>query len=212
MAILALDQGTTGSTALLFDTSGKTLGRKNIEFKQHFPKPGWVEHDPAEIWQSIERATAEALQIAGLKGSDVEAIGITNQRETSVIWDRKTGDAVHNALVWQDQRTASYCGELKGAGHEEAVREKTGLVINPYFSASKVNWMLENVPGVRKRAEAGDLAFGTIDSYLIYRLSQGKSHVTDVSNASRTLLLGLESLAWEDSLLELFGVPRAAPA
>lgn len=207
--LLAIDQGTTGTTSLVMDLNGKTLGRRTHEFAQHFPEPGWVEHDPAEIWQSVVDATAGALAAAGVQGERIVAIGITNQRETTLLWDRATGSAVHRAIVWQDRRTAPRCAELRAAGHEDAVRRITGLVLDPYFSGTKVAWLLDHVPGARERAARGELAFGTVDSYLVYRLSGGAVHATDVTNASRTLLMSLASLAWDDEMLALLGVPRS---
>jgi glycerol kinase len=209
MPILAIDQGTTGTTALLLDTQGKTLGRATRDFTQHFPQPGWVEHEPEEIWASVLEATEAALKAAGLKGSDVEAIGITNQRETTLLWERAGGKAIHRAIVWQDRRTAPRCAALKEAGHEARVRAVTGLVLDPYFSGTKVEWLLDNVPGARARAEAGELCFGTIDSYLVYRLSGGAVLATDVTNASRTLLMNLRTLGWDDEMLAMLRVPRA---
>jgi glycerol kinase len=207
MAILAIDQGTTGSTVLVMDEGGKTLGRASREFPQHFPQPGWVEHEPEEIWASVVAATEGALQDAGMSGSAIKAIGITNQRETSLVWERGTGRPIHRAIVWQDRRTAGMCEKLKSRGLEPSLREQTGLVFDAYFSGTKWAWILEHVPGAMQRAEAGDLALGTVDSYLIYRLSGGKSHVTDVTNASRTLLMGLRSLQWEPELLSWLGLP-----
>ena len=207
-AVLALDQGTTGSTALVIARDGRVLGRAYAEFTQHFPRPGWVEHDAQEIWAVTQdvarRAAAEAAGEA-----DLRAVGITNQRETVVLWDRETLEPVHRAIVWQDRRTAPMCGELKSAGHEARVREKTGLVLDPYFSGTKIQWILDSDPELRRRAEGGDLAAGTIDTWLIARLTSGGVHATDPTNASRTLLYGLRALEWDDELLDLFGVPRA---
>ena len=185
--LLAIDQGTTGSTSLVMNKAGRTLGRKNVEFAQHFPKPGWVEHDADEIWQSVVTATEGALAEAGVKGDAIAAIGITNQRETTVVWDRATGQAVHRAIVWQDRRTAEQCRRLKADGAEAMVREKTGLLLDPYFSGTKIAWLLDKVPGARERAERGDLAFGTIDCFLLWRLTGGRVHATDATNAARTL-------------------------
>ncbi len=207
--ILAIDQGTTGSTALVMDTAGNTLGRSNVEFPQHYPKPGWVEHDPDEIWRSVVEAVGRALAVAKVQPGRIAAIGITNQRETTVLWDRADGRPVHRAIVWQCRRTADLCASIKAAGHEQTVRDVTGLVVDPYFSGTKLTWLLENVPGSRKRADAGELAFGTIDSYLVYRLTGGKAHVTDVSNASRTMLMSLDKLAWDDGMCTMLGVPKA---
>jgi glycerol kinase len=206
--LLAIDQGTTGSTALVMDTDGRTLARATREFPQHFPKPGWVEHEPGEIWASVEESTREALRAGGIEPRKLSAIGITNQRETAVLWDRATGSPAHRAIVWQDRRTADRCAALKAAGHEARVREVTGLVLDPYFSGTKLAWMLDEA-GLRARAERGELQFGTIDAFLIHRLTGGAEHVTDVTNASRTLLLHLTDLAWDDEMLALFGIPRA---
>ena len=207
--ILCIDQGTTGSTALVLDHGLNVLARANQEFPQIYPQPGWVEHDPEDIWASVETSVTEALSVAGVQASSIRAIGITNQRETSVFWDRATGEAVHNAIVWQCRRTTPMCQRLRDEGHQERVRAKTGLVLDPYFAGTKAAWVLENVPGARARAESGELAFGTIDSYLIWRLTQGAVHVTDVTNACRTMMLDLHTVAWDDSLLEMLGVPRA---
>lgn len=194
-------------------TDGSTRGRATREFEQHFPQPGWVEHEPEEIWQSVDAAVGEALTCAGIRATEIAAIGITNQRETSLLWDRATDAPVGRALVWQDRRTAERCAELKALGHEARVREHTGLVIDPYFSGTKVAWLLDHDPALRRRAEGGELAFGTIDSYLVWRLSGGARHsaphVTDVTNASRTLLMNLRSASWDDEMCELFRVPRA---
>jgi glycerol kinase len=211
--LLAIDQGTTGTTALVMGTDGATLGRANREFPQHFPRPGWVEHEPEEIWASVVGAVREALQVAGVQGGEIGAVGITNQRETTLLWDRQTDAPVYGAIVWQDRRTAERCAELKRAGHEERVRATTGLVIDPYFAGTKIAWVLEHVDGARVRAEAGRLAFGTVDSFLVWKLAGGAAanapHVTDVTNASRTLLMDLKRRAWDSSMCELFGVPRA---
>jgi len=207
--LLAIDQGTTGSTALVMDTSGKTLGRANVEFTQHYPKPGWVEHEPDDIWDSVVSAIGKALDQASILGNQIAGIGITNQRETTVLWDRASGKPVHRAIVWQCRRTADFCAHLKKQGHQDHVREVTGLVIDPYFSGTKIAWLLKNVPEARKRAEAGDLAFGTIDTYLAYRLTAGKAHVTDASNASRTLLMNLQKLQWDQEMCDLLGVPAS---
>jgi len=207
--ILAIDQGTTGSTSVLISPAGAVLGRANREFKQCFPRPGWVEHDLADIWQSVAASIAEALAAASVKGSDCLAIGITNQRETTVIWDRQSGEPVHRAIVWQDRRTAGRCRELQEAGLEELFRSRTGLVLDPYFSGTKIEWILDHVEGARARAEAGRLAFGTIDSWLVHALSGGAVHVTDVTNASRTLLFDIRRGSWDDDLLGHLRVPRA---
>nr|MBP6369061.1 glycerol kinase [Burkholderiales bacterium] len=207
--LVAIDQGTTGTTVLVMDPSGRTLSRHTQEFAQHYPEPGWVEHDPEEIWASVKVALSGALEKGAIDPQRIAGIGITNQRETTLLWDRATGEHVHRAIVWQDRRTAPTCERLRAEGKLDLVRGRTGLVLDPYFSGTKVAWMLDAVPGARARATAGQLAFGTIDSFLIHRLSGGVEHVTDVTNASRTLLMSLSSLAWDDELLELFGVPRA---
>jgi glycerol kinase len=204
--VVAIDQGTTGSTVLVLSETLHILAKVNREFPQLYPRPGWVEHDPEAIWASVLSALGEALAQAGTR--EIAAIGITNQRETTVLWDRATGAAARTAIVWQDRRTAEMCAELKAAGHEPRVRELTGLVLDPYFSGTKLAWMLDD-PKLRARAESGALAFGTVDSFLVARLTDGAAHVTDASNASRTLLFGLRSLGWEDELLSLFRVPRA---
>lgn len=205
--ILALDQGTTSSRAIIFDKAGMPVSIAQKEFTQIFPQPGWVEHDPQEIWSSQAGVAAEALSQANIKAADIEAIGITNQRETTIVWDRSTGEPVYNAIVWQDRRTSVYCDELNAKGLEAFVRKKTGLVIDAYFSATKIKWILDHVPGARQKAEAGKLAFGTVDSWLIWNLTGGKHHVTDVTNASRTLLFNIHTLSWDDELLDLFGIP-----
>ncbi len=207
--ILSLDQGTTSSRAILFDREGGIAAVAQKEFRQIFPRPGWVEHDPEEIWATQVAVAAEAVTRARAAAADVAAIGITNQRETTVVWDRESGVPVCNAIVWQDRRTAEFCDGLKAAGHEALVRSKTGLVIDAYFSGSKLAWILEHVPGARARAEAGRLAFGTVDSWLVWKLTGGKAHVTDVSNASRTMLFNIHTLAWDEDLLGLLGVPRS---
>ena len=207
--IVSIDQGTTGSTVLIFDHAGQVRARAYSEFTQYFPKAGWVEHDAEEIFTVTIRVIYEALRVGGVSADEIEAIGITNQRETAVVWDRKTGEPVHRAIVWQDRRTARYCDELKSQGLEEWVREKTGLVIDPYFSGTKLKWLLDNVPGLRERAERGEIAFGTIDSWLVYRLTAGQVHITDYSNASRTMLYNIRDLAWDTELLELLTIPTA---
>ncbi|HEX9108446.1 MAG TPA: FGGY family carbohydrate kinase, partial [Longimicrobiales bacterium] len=235
-AVLAIDQGTTGTTCLVIDERGEVRGRAYAELPQHFPSPGWVEHEPDEIWASVVHAGRRALAAAGVGregaqmlaaagpdgrergagedgpgagGLDVACIGITNQRETTVVWDRVTGEPIHRAIVWQDRRTAPLCRALRDAGQQTFVRERTGLVLDPYFSGTKVAWLLENIPGARERSERGELAFGTIDSWLIWRLTGGHIHATDPTNASRTLLYDIGALDWSDELLALFGVPRA---
>ncbi len=205
--LLAIDQGTTGSTAIVVTLQGETLGKKTVEFPQHFPQPGWVEHDGSEIWTSVGAAVSGALAEANVAGADIAAIGITNQRETTLVWDRKTGEPIARAIVWQDRRTAPHCDRLKKDGLEETIRSKTGLVIDAYFSATKIGWLLDNVTGARARAESGGLAFGTIDTFLVHRLSGGAVHATDVTNASRTLLMDLTKREWDDEMLRLFRVP-----
>lgn len=206
--VLALDQGTTSSRAVVFNRSGNIVSMAQKEFKQYFPKPGWVEHDPDEIWESQSAVMTGALGKAGLEWKDIAGIGIANQRETTVVWDRATGVPVHRAIVWQDRRTSDFCDRLKRQGLEDDIRRKTGLVIDPYFSATKIRWILDNVKDARRKAEQGDLAFGTIDSWLIWKLTQGKEHVTDVTNASRTMLWNIRDEKWDDDLLGLLGIPR----
>ncbi|GLQ10909.1 glycerol kinase [Devosia yakushimensis] len=207
--ILAIDQGTTSSRAIVFGKDRTIAGVGQKEFTQIFPRDGWVEHDPEEIWESVVWAVKEALKAAKIGAGDLSAIGITNQRETTLIWDRKSGKPIHNAIVWQDRRTAAYCAKLKAAGHEKAITKKTGLLLDPYFSGTKVRWLLDNVKGARKRAEKGELAFGTVDSFLIWRLTGGKRHVTDATNAGRTLLFDIGRNRWDKGLLELFDIPAA---
>jgi len=207
--ILALDQGTTSSRAILFDGTGEVRGVAQREYAQHFPQPGWVEHDPDEIWSTQAGVAAEVIARADLGAGDIAGIGLTNQRETVVIWERSTGRPIHRAIVWQDRRTASICSMLREAGHAESVRALTGLMIDPYFSATKISWLLDHIPGARRRAERGDLCFGTVDSWLVWRLTHGSRHVTDVTNASRTLLFNIHAGQWDDELLGLFRVPRA---
>jgi glycerol kinase len=207
--LLALDQGTTSSRALVIDYSGKVISVAQKEFTQFFPQPGWVEHDPNEIWVSQLGVASDAIIRANISLRDIAAIGITNQRETAVVWDRKTGEPVFHAIVWQDRRTAPICDQMRGDGLEELIDSKTGLVIDAYFSGTKVRWMLENVPGARERAERGELAFGTIDSWLIWKLTEGKVHVTDETNASRTMLFNIHTRDWDDELLRALHVPRS---
>lgn len=207
--ILAIDQGTTGSTVLIFDRAGDIRGRGYSEFPQYFPQPGWVEHDAAEIWTVTRRVIGEALASGGLAPQRISAIGIANQRETAVLWDRGTGEPVARALVWQDRRTAGTCETLRRAGHEATVRVKTGLLLDPYFSATKVRWLLDRIPGLGHRAARGEIAFGTIDSWLLWQLTGGKVHATDPSNAARTLLYNIVTKDWDADLLSLFGVPRS---
>lgn len=205
--ILSVDQGTTSSRAIVFNESGQIAGMSQKEFTQLFPKPGWVEHNPVEIWTSQLQVMREAMREAGIWAREVAAIGITNQRETAVAWDRTTGKPVCNAIVWQDRRTASTCDQLKAEGKEQLIRDKTGLVVDAYFSATKWKWILDHVPGARDKADRGELAFGTVDSWLIWNLTKGKVHVTDVSNASRTMLFNIHTLQWDQELLDLFGIP-----
>ena len=207
--ILSLDQGTTSSRALLFDKTGNIRSVARKEFTQIFPRPGWVEHDPNEIWSSQLAVAAEAISKFGINGKAVAGIGITNQRETTIVWERKTGNPVYNAIVWQDRRTSGLCDELKDKGHAGMIREKTGLVIDAYFSGTKVKWILDNVEGAREKAGKGELAFGTVDSWLVWKLTQGRTHITDVTNASRTMLYNINSMKWDDELLELFDIPRS---
>jgi len=207
--ILAFDQGTTSCRALIFDKKGSIISTSQREFTQYFPKPGWVEHDAMEIWSTQVAMAAETVTKKGLEAKNIAAIGITNQRETVVVWDKKTGKPVYNAIVWQDKRTAKYCDLLKSEGKSQWMREKTGLVIDAYFSGTKVKWILDNVEGVRERAEAGDLIMGTIDTWLIWNMTKGELHVTDVTNACRTLLFNINTLEWDDELLELFTIPKS---
>ena len=207
--LLALDQGTTSSRAIVFDSDGEIVAVAQREFKQHYPQPGWVEHDPQEIWTSQREVAVEALAKAGLKKPDLAAIGITNQRETAVVWDRASGKPIHPAIVWQDRRTAADCDRLRADGREPMVRDKTGLLLDPYFSATKWAWILNNVPGARQSAEAGRLQCGTIDSWLIYQLTGGRVHVTDATNAARTLLMNIHIGEWDDELLACFDIPRS---
>jgi glycerol kinase len=207
--VLALDSGTTSARAIVFDHDGAIRAVAQKEFAQIYPRPGWVEHDPLEIWTAQISVAVEAISRAKIRPSDVAALGITNQRETAVVWDRQTGEPVCNAIVWQDRRTAPFCDQLRADGREGLIRDRTGLVIDAYFSGSKVAWILENVPGAREKAEAGKLAFGTVDSWLIWKLTDGRLHVTDTTNASRTMLFNIHSLEWDDELLRLFGIPRS---
>lgn len=207
--ILALDQGTTSSRAILFDSSYSIVQQSQEEFTQHFPNSGWVEHDPMEIWQTTLNTAKQALEKAKLSANHIAGIGITNQRETTIIWDRNTGKPVHNAIVWQDRRTADICQKLVDQDYEALITDKTGLLLDPYFSATKIAWILNNVEGVRQRAEKGELAFGTVDSWLIWNLTNGQSHSTDATNASRTMLYNIHSGEWDDELLQLFDIPRS---
>jgi glycerol kinase len=206
--ILAMDQGTTSSRSIIFDRQSRIVSVDQKEYTQIFPQSGWVEHDPREIWSTQRDTAIEALAAAGLAAKNIAAIGITNQRETTMIWDRKTGEPVYNAIVWQDRRTSGYCNKVRG-DHADLIRGKTGLEVDAYFSASKINWLLENVPGARRQAEAGELAFGTVDTWLIWQMTDGRLHITDVSNASRTMLFNIDTLDWDDELLGIFEVPRA---
>jgi len=210
--VLSIDQGTTGTTVLIFDHDGTIRGRSYSEFTQHYPKPGWVEHDANQIWEVSIGQVSAALEMAGIWATDLKAIGITNQRETTVLWDRATGEPVANAIVWQDRRTAGTCDGLKARGLEEIFRRKTGLVIDPYFSGTKVKWFLDNIEGLRERAGKGEIAFGTIDSWLVWKLTGGRAHITDYSNASRTLMYNIYDLKWDEEILEILGVlPSVLP-
>lgn len=205
--ILALDQGTTSSRAIIYDHDGLPVATAQKEFTQIYPEPGWVEHDPSEIWETQSEVARESLSKAGLDGSRIAAIGITNQRETTIVWNRKTGKPVYNAIVWQDRRTADYCDRLKSEGYADVIRDKTGLIIDAYFSATKIKWILDNIKGARDMAARGELAFGTVDSWLVWNLTEGKSHITDVTNASRTMLFNINTLEWDEELLKLFDIP-----
>jgi glycerol kinase len=207
--VLAIDQGTTSSRAMLFRADISIVATAQQEFPQHFPASGWVEHEPEDIWISTVATCREVLEAAGVAAREIAAIGITNQRETTVVWDRVTGKAIHRAIVWQDRRTADICAKLKASGHEPLISAKTGLIIDPYFSGTKVAWILDHVPGARERAERGELLFGTVDCYLLWRLTGGKAHATDATNASRTLLFNIHNGKWDDALLDLLRVPRS---
>ena len=207
--ILALDQGTSSSRAIVFDHDGRICSSAQQEFTQHFPQPGWVEHDPMEIWSSEAAVIAEAITKIGVTGKDIAAIGITNQRETTIVWDAETGIPVYNAIVWQDRRTSAFCDSLREKGLTDTIRNKTGLIIDAYFSGTKIRWILDNVPGAREKAEAGRLRFGTVDTWLVWQLTKGKAHITDVSNASRTMLFNINTLEWDKELLDLLGVPAS---
>ena len=207
--ILALDQGTTSSRAMVFEANGAVAAIAQKEFTQVFPRAGWVEHNPGEIWASQIGVAVEALGRAHVRAADVAAIGITNQRETTILWDRDTGEPIHNAIVWQDRRTADYCERLKAEGAGPIIQERTGLLVDAYFSASKIRWLLDNVAGARARADAGTLAFGTVDTWLVWKMTDGRCHVTDVSNASRTMLFNIHTLQWDDELLRMFGIPAS---
>jgi glycerol kinase len=207
--ILSFDQGTTSSRAIVFNREGTIVSIAQREFEQIYPQPGWVEHNAAEIWSTQVSVATEAIIKAGITPTDIAAIGITNQRETTILWDRRTGEPLHNAIVWQDRRTSAYCDELKAKGHAKNIQEKTGLIVDAYFSATKIKWMLDNVPGAREKALAGEIAFGTIDSWLIWKLTDGRVHVTDVTNASRTMIYNIHTLEWDQELLDLFDIPAA---
>ncbi|MTI16640.1 glycerol kinase [Rhodobacteraceae bacterium RKSG542] len=207
--ILAIDQGTTSTRAIVFNRNFEASGVGQKEFAQHFPHPGWVEHDPEDLWRTTVETCREALYASGIHADDVKGVGITNQRETTLVWDKHTGEPVHNAIVWQDRRTTSLCAALKEEGLEELFTRKTGLLLDPYFSGTKVTWILDNVEGARERAEAGDLLFGTVDAWLIWKFTGGRSHVTDATNASRTLLYNIESNEWDDELLSILRIPRS---
>jgi glycerol kinase len=207
--ILALDQGTTSSRAILFDHNGKIVAVSQRDFEQFFPKPGWVEHDANEIWSSQSSVAAEVIAKANLTGADIAAIGITNQRETTVVWDQETGNPVYHAIVWQDRRTAQYCDELKAGGHAGKIYDKTGLLIDAYFSGTKIKWILDNVAGAREKAEKGQLCFGTVDSWLIWKFTRGQVHATDVTNASRTMIFNIHTLEWDKELLALLNIPAS---
>ena len=207
--ILAMDQGTTSSRAIIFDQQYAIVEQAQQEFAQHFPDSGWVEHSPADIWQTSLDTARQALANSGISADQIAALGITNQRETTLLWDRQTGEPVYNAIVWQDRRTADYCSKLKDQGHEASITSKTGLLLDPYFSATKIAWILDNVEGARVRAEASELAFGTMDSWLLWNLTQGRSHATDATNASRTMIYNIHNGDWDSELLELFNIPRS---
>ncbi|MDD4514074.1 glycerol kinase GlpK [Massilibacteroides sp.] len=207
--ILAFDAGTTSSRAIVFDRKGKICSVAQKEFTQYFPQSGWVEHDPREIWSSQAAVAAEAITKIGINGLNIAGIGITNQRETTIVWDKETGEPVYNAIVWQDRRTSEYCDNLKNDGLIQFIKDKTGLIIDAYFSATKIKWILDNVEGARAKAEAGKLAFGTVDTWLVWQLTRGEVHITDVSNASRTMLYNIHTMEWDDELLKLFNIPKA---
>ncbi len=207
--ILALDQGTTSSRAIVFNKSGKVVSLAQKEYEQYYPRQGWVEHDPNEIWYTQASVAADALSRANISGDEIAGLGITNQRETAIIWDRETGEPVYNAIVWQDRRVSEYCDELRKQGLHKIIHQKTGLLIDSYFSAPKIKWILDNVPGAKQKAEQGKLAFGTVDSWLVWKFTNGALHITDVSNACRTLLYNIHDLCWDKELLEIFGIPEA---
>ncbi|WP_299773389.1 glycerol kinase GlpK [uncultured Pseudoteredinibacter sp.] len=205
--ILSIDQGTTSSRAIVFSSQGEAIATGQEEFTQHYPNNGWVEHNADDIWQSTLRSCHAAIKNAGISSDEILGIGITNQRETTIIWDRATGEPIANAIVWQDRRTSDYCQQLRSQGHEQSIQEKTGLLLDPYFSASKIRWLLDSIPGARSKAEAGELAFGTVDSFLLWKLSNGKEHSTDATNASRTMLFNIHEQCWDEELLTLFDIP-----
>ncbi len=207
--IVSIDQSTTATKALIYDNMGRMVGQKNIDHKQFFPNPGWVEHDPEEIYRNTKQAVRKVIEKSGIKSEEIAALAITNQRETTVVWDRKTGKPVFNAIVWQDRRTADFCLYLKESGKEHIITEKTGLLIDAYFSATKIKWILDHVEGVKERAEKGELAFGTTDTWVIWNLTNGNLHITDVSNASRTMLFNIHTLKWDEELLQIFGIPSS---
>ena len=207
--ILAIDQGTTSSRAILFDAGLRVVASAQEEFPQHFPASGWVEHDPSDLWSTVARTARAVIEKAGITAADIAAIGITNQRETTIVWDRKTGTPIHNAIVWQDRRTADICAGLQQAGHAALVTDRTGLLLDPYFSGTKVKWLLDTVPGARARAERGELAFGTVDSFLIWKLTGGTVHLTDATNAARTMLYNIRDGHWDAEICGLLDVPMA---
>ncbi|GAA6153965.1 glycerol kinase GlpK [Pseudoteredinibacter isoporae] len=207
--ILSIDQGTTSSRAIVFDIKGQAVATGQEEFTQHYPNNGWVEHDANDIWQSTLRSCQQAIAQANIGSDDILGIGITNQRETTILWDRDSGEAIANAIVWQDRRTSDYCQQLRNQGHEQSIREKTGLLLDPYFSASKIRWLLDSIPGARAKADAGQLAFGTVDSFLLWKLTGGKQHCTDATNASRTMLFNIHEQCWDTDLLQLFDIPES---
>ena len=207
--LMAMDQGTTSSRAIIFNKKGQIVATAQKDFEQFFPKSDWVEHDPKEIWSSQASVATEAITKANITASQVAGIGITNQRETTILWDRKTGEPVFNAIVWQDRRTAAYCNKLKEAGHSEMVQNKTGLIIDAYFSGTKIKWILDNVEGARERAEKGELCFGTVDSWLVWKMTAGETHITDITNASRTMIFNIHDKQWDKELLELLDIPAA---
>ena len=207
--LLAIDQGTTSTRAMVFTRDGRPVGQAQTEFPQHFPQPGWVEHEPEDIWRDTCAVVEGALADADLAASQVAAIGITNQRETSLLWDRESGEALHKAIVWQDRRTADLCDRLRGEGHEALVQARTGLLLDPYFSGTKIAWLLDQVSDARARAERGEIAFGTVDSFLLWRLTGGRVHATDATNAARTLIFDIHRQVWDEDLLDLLGIPAA---